>query len=164
MGRKGEMPESFKDGKIDKYNFRNRTPEEMQEIVRKSHEKKKENNRKKMELQNCILDLGVQSEKQRKVLKSFGITDKKITNKVLLMVSLYMKGVKGDVQAIREIVNMMDRLDILEDTGNITQGININLVPVQSNTEQEQQELSDEDAYWDLEDESEDWGEDVYKP
>lgn len=67
------MPESFKDGKIDKYNFRNRTPEEMQEIVRKSHEKKKENNRKKMELQNCmrsILDLGVQSEKQRKVLKS----------------------------------------------------------------------------------------------
>lgn len=35
------MPESFKDGKIDKYNFRNRTPEEMQEIVRKSHEKKK---------------------------------------------------------------------------------------------------------------------------
>lgn len=48
------MPESFKDGKIDKYNFRNRTPEEMQEIVRKSHEKKKENNRKKMELQNCI--------------------------------------------------------------------------------------------------------------
>ena len=72
MGRKGEMPESFKDGKIDKYNFRNRTPEEMQEIVRKSHEKKKENNRKKMELQNCmrsILNLGVQSEKQRKVLK-----------------------------------------------------------------------------------------------
>lgn len=111
-----------------------------------------------------ILDLGVQSEKQRKVLKSFGITDKKITNKVLLMVSLYMKGVKGDVQAIREIVNMMDRLDILEDTGNITQGININLVPVQSNAEQEQQELSDEDAYWDLEDESEDWGEDIYKP
>lgn len=167
MGRKGELPESFKDGKIDKYNFRNRTPEEMQEIVRKSHETRKENKRKKMELQNCmrsILDLGVQSEKQRKVLKSFGITDKKITNKVLLMVSLYMKGVKGDVQAIREIVNMMDRLDILEDTGNITQGININLVPVQSKSEQEQQELLDEDAYWDLEDESEDWGEDIYKP
>ena len=74
MGRKGEMPESFKDGKIDKYNFRNRTPEEMQEIVRKSHEKKKENNRKKTGIPkkaapNCLISSSKESTSPRHTAK-----------------------------------------------------------------------------------------------
>ena len=75
------------------------------------------------------------------------------------MVSLFMKGAKGDVTAIKEIINMMDRLDILQDTGNITQGININLVQVGNETKQNKDETED-DELWD----DEEWGLDVYRP
>lgn len=158
--KKGEKPKNF--NSLEKYNLRNRTPEERHEITMKSVQKRRENKKEKMALQKCmqaILELNIANDKQRAVLKQFGIEDEHLVNKTLLMVSLFMKGAKGDVTAIKEIINMMDRLDILQDTGNITQGININLVQVGNETKQNRDETED-DELWD----NEEWGLDVYKP
>ena len=148
----------------------------------------------KMALQNCmkeLLNMRVSSNKQKELLKQFGFKDEDTTNKSILMVALFKKGLTGDVGAIKEITDMMDKLEMFEDGKNVTgQNITINLIPkgdttFQLSEQQEQdifnaqngildtdvdegeQEAWDTDTDWEEEQEAEestedDWGNDVY--
>ena len=108
--------------------------------------------------------MDITNKKQKQILREMGIKDSELQNGVLLMVSLLMKGVKGDVPAIKEIVNMMDRLDILEDSGKITQGVNINLISAGTETKKKKnkKEEQEEEDVWDIETDQSDWGDDVF--
>lgn len=177
MGKKGQKPKNF-DQLIS---LADRSPEERRRIARMGQEayrKKKEEN---MQLQKCmraLLGMRVSGDKQKQLLKNQGFTDEDLTNKVLLMVALFRKGLTGDTGAIKQIVDMMDKLDMFNEGKNVTgQNITINLVPVSPEREPEQSEQEEKDIWnaengllpepedyesWDT-DESEDWGNEVYE-
>lgn len=169
-GRKGRVPQSFKDGKIDKYNFKNLSKEQMQKVVQKSVESRKKKKQEKMFLQKCmreILTLNVASNKQKEILRSMGIEDEELTNKTLLMMALFKKGVTGDVGAIKEIVDMIDKLDLFEDSGKLTQNnVTINLIPTGEVYEPSEEDAQDiwkaENGILDDEEDDSEWGTDVY--
>lgn len=151
-------PQSFIDGKLDKYNMKNLSEERRKEISRMGLEARRKNKEQRMFLQQCmesLLNLSPKSKTQIEVLKSMGISGDDANNGVLLMVALFRKGLSGDVGAIRQIVDMMDRLDILKDTGNVTQGININIVPcgepyiMPDEVKKEIEEAEQDDDDWD---------------
>ena len=87
-----------------------------------------------------------------------------------------MKGLTGDVSAIRETIGMMDKLDMFEQSGELTNNVVINLVPVGSSYvpgEREAEEIKEVENYDPLSDEPEipggldewdDWEEDTYDP
>ena len=108
-----------------------RSPEERKRISRMGVEAKRKKKEQNMALQNCmrqLLEMKTNSDKKKQVLRSFGFTDEELTNRSLLMVALFQKGLTGDVSAIKEITDMMDKLDMFENTGKITSNVTINLV------------------------------------
>lgn len=173
MLKKGQAPPAYYAGALEPYNFKNLSKEQMREITRKSAEARRRKRDEKMALQKSLkglLSMDITNKKQKQILREMGIKDADLQNGMLLMVALMMKGIKGDVGAIKEIVNMMDRLDILEDSGKITQGVNINLVSI-GNEEKvnkkkkgKQEEEQEEDDIWDIDvnESDSDWGEDVF--
>ena len=173
MLKKGQAPPAYYAGALEPYNFKNLSKEQMREITRKSAEARRRKRDEKMALQKSLkglLSMDITNKKQKQILREMGIKDADLQNGMLLMVALMMKGIKGDVGAIKEIVNMMDRLDILEDSGKITQGVNINLVSV-GNEEKtskkkkgKQQEEQEDDDIWDIDvnESDSDWGDDVF--
>ena len=95
----------------------------------------------------------------------FGFTDDELTNRSLLMVALFQKGLTGDVSAIKEIIDMMDKLDMFENTGKITSNVTINLVAkgeTYQPNEADEQEIWDAENGTDLIEDDDEWGNDVY--
>ena len=174
MLKKGQAPPAYYAGALEPYNFKNLSKEQMREITRKSAEARRRKRDEKMALQKSLkglLSMDITNKKQKQILREMGIKDADLQNGMLLMVALMMKGIKGDVGAIKEIVNMMDRLDILEDSGKITQGVNINLVSVGNEEKtskkkkgKQQEEQEEDDDIWDINvnESDSDWGEDVF--
>lgn len=161
-------------------NLRDRTKEERHEIAMKGVAARKKKKQESMALQKCMRELlrmpiSNNKKKQKEVLREFGFTDEEMTNKTLLMVALFQKGLTGDVAAITRVVEMMDKLDMFENTGKITGNVTINLIPEGQSyvpTEQDEKDIWDAENYdpfekeeqtneWDAE---EDWGTDTYDP
>lgn len=148
-----------------------RTPEERSRIAKMGVEARRKKKMEKMALQNCmrsLLEMKTNSDKKKQVLRSFGFSDEELTNKTLLMVALFQKGLTGDVSAIKEITDMMDKLDMFEETGKTTSNnVTINLV---TQGEQYKQNEKDEMEIWEAEqgndwlkeEDDEEWGNDIY--
>lgn len=133
-----------------------RPPEERRRIAQMGVQARREKKERKLALQNCmrqLLEMKTNSDKKKQILRQFGFTDEELTNRTLLMVALFQKGLTGDVQAIREIVDMMDKLDLYENTGNISNNVTINLV---STGDVYKPSEEDEKEIWDVEHNS-DW-------
>lgn len=177
---KTKREEGIKKREKNLINLRDRTPEERHEIAMKAVAAKKKKKQESMALQSCMrklltMQISKSKSKQKQVLRDFGFTDEELTNKTLLMVALFQKGMTGDVAAIREITQMMDKLDIFENTGKITGNVTINLITEGQSyvpNEQDEKDIWDAENYdpfeeaestndWDTDD---DWGNDVYDP
>lgn len=171
MGRKkGQTPRSYVEGNL--VSLADRTPEERRRIAMMGVEARKKKKEQNMALQNCmrqLLEMKTNKDKQKQVLRAFGFTDEELTNRSLLMVALFQKGLTGDVSAIKEITDMMDKLDMFEQTGKITSNVTINLV---TTGETYQPNEEDEKEIWDVENstdwiendsEDDEWGNDVYE-
>lgn len=150
-----------------------RSPEERKRIAMMGVEARRKKKEQNMALQNCmrqLLEMKTNSDKKKQVLRAFGFSDEDLTNRALLMVALFQKGLKGDVSAIKEITDMMDKLDMFENTGRVTSNVTINLV---AKGETYQPNEADEQEIWDAEnntdwmeesDDEEEWGDEVYEP
>lgn len=151
-----------------------RSPEERKRIAMMGVEARRKKKEQNMALQNCmrqLLEMKTNSDKKKKVLRAFGFSDEDLTNRALLMVALFQKGLTGDVSAIKEITDMMDKLDMFENTGRVTSNVTINLV---AKGETYQPNEADEQEIWDAEnntdwmeeetDDDEEWGDEVYEP
>lgn len=165
---------------LEKYGLQNRTKEERTAIAKKAVETKRRKKEEKMQLQKCmrtLLSMRTHSEKQNEVLKKFGFSDEELNNKTLLMVALYQKGVSGDVQAIKEIIQMMEKLDMFDEAGRVQSNITINLLPVGESYEPNEQNekeiwdaqnnsewMEEENTEWDdpFSLQEEEWGSEVY--
>lgn len=151
-----------------------RSPEERKRIAMMGVEARRKKKEQNMALQNCmrqLLEMKTNSDKKKQVLRTFGFSDEDLTNRALLMVALFQKGLTGDVSAIKEITDMMDKLDMFENTGRVTSNVTINLV---AKGETYQPNEADEQEIWDAEnntdwmeeetDDEEEWGNEVYEP
>lgn len=158
--RKGQAPQAFIDGKLEGKDFRSRSPEERKRIARlgvEAREKKKKEKKKLQEYMKDLLELEVSNEEKKKFLKQYGFKGEEATNSALLMTILFKKGCTGDVGAVKEIIGMMDRLDVLSDMKNKKQEqsvININIQPVKSKTDIE---INEEDIMYVEDEELDDW-------
>lgn len=104
-----------------------RTENEQREYARKGGQKSGEVRRQRKamkEQMEMLLSLPFKQEKQLKFMKSLGIEEEEIDNQMALMVAMYAKALKGDVQAfnsIREVtqddkhINKEDRVEIIND-------------------------------------------------
>lgn len=131
--RKGQASEAYKQGKMEKYNFANLSEEEKKAISRKGLEARKKNAEKRKtmnELLQNLLNLDVKSKKSKDLLRSMGIEDDDMSNKMLLAVALFKKGLSGDVGAIEKIINYSE--NITDDT--TTSNIVINVQSVSGKT------------------------------
>lgn len=111
---------------IEEVNSR-RTREEHSKDSRKGGQKSGEVRRQRKamkEQMEMLLALPFKQEKQLKFMKSLGIEEEEIDNQMALMVAMYAKALKGDVQAfnsIREVtqddkhINKEDRVEIIND-------------------------------------------------
>lgn len=124
-----------------------RSKEERKRISRMGVETRRRNKEEKLMLQKCmreLLNMRVNSNKRKEVLKKFGFSaDEDLDNKTLLMVSLFQKGISGDVTATKEIVSMMDKLDMFEKTGKIENNVTINLVSSGEEFEMSEEQLEE---------------------
>lgn len=168
-----------------------RSPEERRAIARKgiearkaNVEKRKQEKRERMQIQkvmSVILGSEVSNEKQKKLLNSLGFEGEHLTNEMLLMVALFKKGLSGDVNAIRDVTEMMEKLDLYQNSGGEQQQqIVINLLPKGTGykpTEEIEEQIQraenglplessvEDDSEWITEeDDDEDWGNEVYDP
>lgn len=167
-----------------------RSPEERRAIARKgiearkaNVEKRKQEKRERMQIQkvmSVILGSEVSNEKQKKLLNSLGFEGEHLTNEMLLMVALFKKGLSGDVNAIRDVTEMMEKLDMYQNSGEEQQQqIVINLMPKGTGykpTEGIEEQIQraenglplessvEDDSEWVTEDDDEDWGNEVYDP
>lgn len=169
-----------------------RSPEERRAIARKgiearkaNVEKRKQEKRERMQIQkvmSVILGSEVSNEKQKKLLNSLGFEGEHLTNEMLLMAALFKKGLSGDVNAIRDVTEMMEKLDMYQNSGGEQQQqIVINLMPKGTGykpTEEEEIEEQiqraenglplessmEDDSEWITEEDDEDWGNEVYDP
>lgn len=167
-----------------------RSAEERRAIARKgiearkaNAEKRKQEKRERMQIQkvmSVILGSEVSNEKQKKLLKSLGFEGEHLTNEMLLMVALFKKGLSGDVNAIRDVTEMMEKLDLYQNGGGEQQQqIVINLMPKGTGykpSEEVEEQIQraenglplesslEEDEEWITEDDDEDWGNEVYDP
>lgn len=165
-----------------------RSPEERRAIARKgiearkaNVEKRKQEKRERMQIQkvmSVILGSEVSNEKQKKLLNSLGFEGEHLTNEMLLMVALFKKGLSGDVNAIRDVTEMMEKLDMYQNSGGEQQQqIVINLMPKGTGykpTEEIEEQIQraenglplessvEDDSEWITEDDDEDWGNEVY--
>lgn len=166
-----------------------RSPEERRAIARKgiearkaNVEKRKQEKRERMQIQkvmSVILGSEVSNEKQKKLLNSLGFEGEHLTNEMLLMVALFKKGLSGDVNAIRDVTDMMEKLDMYQNSGGEQQQqIVINLLPKGTGykpTEEVEEQIQraenglplesslEEDEEW-ITENDEDWGNEVYDP
>ena len=166
-----------------------RSPEERRAIARKgiearkaNVEKRKQEKRERMQIQkvmSVILGSEVSNEKQKKLLNSLGFEGEHLTNEMLLMVALFKKGLSGDVNAIRDVTEMMEKLDMYQNSGGEQkQQIVINLMPKGTGykpSEEIEEQIQraenglplessmEDDSEWITEDD-EDWGNEVYDP
>lgn len=128
--RPGQANEYYKQGGLDGYNFKN-NPElrkkatERSIEVRKAKKKKADTMRENLEI---LMSLNVKDPKYKRTMENLGIEEDEQTNKMLVMVSLFRRAIKGDVSAIRQITDMMDQYGILGDRDQDA-GISINIVP-----------------------------------
>lgn len=111
-----------------------RTENEQREYARQGGQKSGEVRRKRKamkEQMEMLLSLPFKQEKQLKFMKSLGIEEEEIDNQMALMVAMYAKALKGDVQAfnaIREVtqddktINQEDRVQIVNDLPNDEEG------------------------------------------
>ena len=102
-------------------------------------------------------------------VKGFFHNDKDLSNETLLMVALFKKGITGDVGAISKIIEMMEKLDMMEETGKMLQNnVVINLIPsgqtYEPNEEDEKEIWEAENDEWMDEEEDDEWGNEVYTP
>lgn len=167
-----------------------RSPEERRAIARKgiearkaNIEKRKQEKRERMQIQkvmSVILGSEVSNEKQKKLLNSLGFEGEHLTNEMLLMVALFKKGLSGDVNAIRDVTEMMEKLDLYQNSGGEQQQqIVINLMPKGTGykpSEEIEEQIQraenglplessvEDDSEWITEDDDEDWGNEVYDP
>lgn len=167
-----------------------RSPEERRAIARKgiearkaNVEKRKQEKRERMQIQkvmSVILGSEVSNEKQKKLLNSLGFEGEHLTNEMLLMVALFKKGLSGDVNAIRDVTEMMEKLDLYQNSGGEQQQqIVINLMPKGTGykpTEEIEEQIQraenglplessvEDDSGWITEEDDEDWGNEVYDP
>ena len=167
-----------------------RSPEERRAIARKgiearkaNVEKRKQEKRERMQIQkvmSVILGSEVSNEKQKKLLNSLGFEGEHLTNEMLLMVALFKKGLSGDVNAIRDVTEMMEKLDMYQNSGGEQQQqIVINLMPKGTSykpTEEIEEQIQrvedglplessmEDDSEWITEEDNEDWGNEVYDP
>lgn len=160
--------------------FADRTPEERSAIARKGAEARAKKKRETMALQKCMhtllmMPISKNRDKQKKLLREFGFEDADLTNKTLLMVALFQKGLQGDVSAIKETVDMMDKLDMFQKSGELTSNVTINLMPVGQSyvpNAEDEKEIKAAENYDPLAenielpegDEWDDWEDDVYDP
>lgn len=167
-----------------------RSPEERRAIARKgiearkaNVEKRKQEKRERMQIQkvmSVILGSEVSNEKQKKLLNSLGFEGEHLTNEMLLMVALFKKGLSGDVNAIRDVAEMMEKLDMYQNSGGEKQQqIVINLMPKGTGykpTEEIEEQIQraenglplessmEDDSEWITEEDDEDWENEVYDP
>lgn len=167
-----------------------RSPEERRAIARKgiearkaNVEKRKQEKRERMQIQkvmSVILGSEVSNEKQKKLLNSLGFEGEHLTNEMLLMVALFKKGLSGDVNAIRDVTEMMEKLDMYQNSGGEQQQqIVINLMPkgtgykpsedIEEQIQRAENGLPlessvEDDSEWITEEDDEDWGNEVYDP
>jgi len=154
-----------------------RSIEERKRISRMGVEARKQKAKEKKNLQMCmkeLLSMEVNAHsKKADVLKRYGFTNDELNNKNLLMVALFQKGLTGDVGAIKQIVDMMDKLDMFERTGKVQNQVTINLVAqgdayvpsedIEKEIRAVESGNSDDDVEW-MEEDNDDWGNDVYEP
>ncbi len=167
-----------------------RSPEERRAIARKgiearkaNVEKRKQEKRERMQIQkvmSVILGSEVSNEKQKKLLNSLGFEGEHLTNEMLLMVALFKKGLSGDVNAIRDVTEMMEKLDMYQNSGGEQQQqIVINLMPKGTGykpSEEIEEQIQraenglplessvEDDSEWITEEDDEDWENEVYDP
>ena len=167
-----------------------RSPEERRAIARKgiearkaNVEKRKQEKRERMQIQkvmSVILGSEVSNEKQKKLLNSLGFEGEHLTNEMLLMVALFKKGLSGDVNAIRDVTEMMEKLDMYQNSGGEQQQqIVINLMPKGTGykpSEEIEEQIQraenglplessmEDDSEWITEEDDEAWGNEVYDP
>ena len=112
------------------YRFNKRSANEARENGSKGGKKSGEVRRKRKamkEQMEMLLTLPVKNQEQHSFIASLGINEKEIDNQMALIVAMYAKAVKGDVQAfnaIREVtqddknVSQEDRVQIINDLPN----------------------------------------------
>lgn len=127
---KGQTPKSYAEGKL--VSLADRPKKERTEIAKKSVEARRKKKEEKLMLQKCLrelLNMPVSDRKVKERLQNMGITkNEDLNNSVALMVSLFKKGLSGDVKAIEHITNMMDKLDLFEQNNRITQDVTVNII------------------------------------
>ena len=109
------------------YRFNKRSANEARENGSKGGKKSGEVRRKRKamkEQMEMLLTLPVKNQEQHSFIASLGINEKEIDNQMALIVAMYAKALKGDVQAfnaIREVtqddknVSQEDRVQIIND-------------------------------------------------
>lgn len=153
--RKGQASKAYEEGKMEKYNFANLSKETLRDYAQKGVEARKKNAEKRKtmnELLQNLLNLDVKSKKSKDLLKSMGIDDEDMTNKMLLAVALFKKGLSGDVGAIEKIINYSE--DDTEDTTNSSIVINVQSVSGKTRTIK-----TDGKGQVDIIDDEDDWDE-----
>lgn len=173
MATNTKSPKVLRNGVENLIPMNERTPEERKRIVQLGVEARKKKREEKMALQQAmkaLLTMDITTQKQKQVLMHMGFKSGELTNQNLLMVALFKKGLTGDVAAIKEIVSMMDKLDMFKQTGKVQNEVTINLITqgdVYEPNKQDEEEIWDaengtETDWLEEESEEEEWGNDVY--
>ena len=108
--------------------FNKRTESEQREYARKGGKKSGETRRQRKvikEQMNMLLSMPFVFHSQKAFMQDMGIEEDDIDNQMALVVAMYGKALKGDVQAFKIIVDMMeenkpsekqsDRIEIIND-------------------------------------------------
>lgn len=171
MATNTKSPKILRSGVENLIPMNERTPEDRKRITQLGVEARKKKRDEKMALQQsmkALLTMDITTQKQKQVLMHMGFKRGELTNQNLLMVALFKKGLTGDVGAIKEIVSMMDKLDMFKQTGKVQNEVTINLITqggVYEPNKQDDEEIwnAENGTDW-LEEESEEeeWGNDVY--
>lgn len=90
------------------------TSEQSREEAKKNGEKggkksgvSRRNKKLLKEYMETLLDMPVQNSKQIKTMSKMGIDNEEMSNKMALTVALFIKATSGDVNAIKEIRNLI---------------------------------------------------------
>ncbi len=98
---------------IEKFNFKNRTATEQQEIARQGGKASGEARRRKKslkELGDMIGSLKVKSEKNKAIMREAGIEDEDMIRDTAMLFMLEAKAEKGDTNAIALIAKIRGQL------------------------------------------------------
>lgn len=99
--------------RIEKYNFRNRTAEEQQQIATQGGIASGVARRQKKTLKQIgemIGGLNIKSEKNRAIMREAGIEDEDMINDVGMMFRLNLKAQQGDTKAIELLAKLRGQL------------------------------------------------------